>query len=100
MPARTNHSTTVLAVLAQDTVFQHQYQTLISLPEYSWLIDGPAWWTIKMVAEGMGVSPKTIWLACQRSEIAHARCHGGKAGWRIPFSSLVPWLYALHERKG
>ncbi len=92
-------SAVVLAALADDATFLRQYGTLIRLPEYAWLIDGPAWWTVKEVAVGLGVSPVTIRLACERKELRGALHHGHRVGWRIPFSGLIPWLYTQQEGK-
>jgi len=91
-------SAAILAARADDAVFQHQYRTLIRCSPYAWLLDGPAWWTAKEVAAGLGVSPATIRRACERKDLRGALNHGHRVGWRIPFDGLIYWLYALQEQ--
>jgi hypothetical protein len=90
-------SPVVIHARPDDPLYQ-QYCDLVSWPQYAWLQDGSAWWTVEEVADGLDVPPSTIRRLCQSGAFPSALDYGHRVGWRIPFRALIPWLYTGHIR--
>ena len=71
------------------------------LPEYHVFTENKKpWWTAQEVAEGLGIGTAIVRGWCENQDIVGAVKYPGPAGWRMPRSTLLPFLAQRHIDMG